>query len=69
MKKLTLILSLFLFSCVEPPKQNPNLYKFESLNYIKDVQTGLCYAYFDIHTTIITCVPCDSLKNVKVINR
>jgi len=44
----------------------------QSITYIKDEQTGLCFAVLNNHTDgfrstfTIACVPCDSLKNVNV---
>lgn len=44
----------------------------QSITYIKDEQTGLCFAILNNHTDgfrstfTMACVPCDSLKNVNV---
>ncbi len=45
----------------------------ENLVYFKDSKTGLCFAAVNStntksmsNSTSITCVPCDSLKNVDV---
>ena len=47
-----------------------------TITYIKDSRTGLCYAIsknineyslFGLASYQLTCVPCDSLKNVSVI--
>ena len=41
------------------------------LTYFKDERTGLCFATTSSYTTYgtvvsITCVPCDSLKKIKI---
>lgn len=42
------------------------------ISYIKDSRTGLCFgmlnstSYSGYETTSITCVPCDSVKNILV---
>ena len=39
-----------------------------STRYVKDVRTGLCYVVGDAYNSVqVTCVPCDSLKRVKLI--
>ena len=44
----------------------------DSIQYVKDTRTGLCFATVSSMThslyvvTSITCVPCDSLKRVDV---
>jgi hypothetical protein len=46
----------------------------KNITYSKDMKTGLCYGIVTIvkssdifDSGLITCVPCDSLKKVKVI--
>lgn len=72
MKKIALLLLLFFVaSCQMTEKTDIKQIK-ENLTYFKDERTGLCYAVVNsISTqggsyTSITCVPCDSLKHVKV---
>ena len=66
MKKL-LVISLFLLGCGE----ETDVDRYPPL-YVKDMRTNLCFEYIWInnHSTtgiiISGCVPCDSLKNVKV---
>lgn len=39
-----------------------------SIRYVKDVRTGLCYVVGDAYNSVqVTCVPCDSLKRVQLI--
>lgn len=39
-----------------------------STRYVKDVRTGLCYVVGDAYNSVqVTCVPCDSLKMVRLI--
>ena len=46
--------------------------KVDTLSYFIDAKTGICFAKqfsitsYDYGVTSITCVPCDSLKNVYV---
>ena len=76
MKKILviLLLSIILFSCKTNPSEIDNGFK-----YIKDYHTGLCYSvsnlgFFDngivkgtqYDNRTLTCVPCDSLKNINV---
>lgn len=69
MKKLLvfLVLLIALGSCIKTPSEIENLTKIE---YFRDTRTGLCYATITSWTELgyivrsITCVPCDSLKNV-----
>lgn len=41
-----------------------------NISYFRDNHTGLCFASITNNVegkvTVITCVPCDSLKNVKI---
>lgn len=74
MKKLLFLIVLFgvLTSC--QLTNEPNVNKIErNLVYFKDEKTGLCFAAINSmsskslsNSTSITCVPCDSLKKVKV---
>jgi hypothetical protein len=43
------------------------LWYMNSTRYVKDMRTGLCYLVGDAYNSVqSTCVPCDSLKGVKV---
>lgn len=70
MKNLLLIGLVFLVSCTTTQEQaNAN-----EMVYLKDTKTNLCFAAplnangtgYDPRS--ITCVPCDSLKNVTIYN-
>jgi hypothetical protein len=68
---LMMVSAMLLSSCQWTGK--PNTHKLErNIEYFKDKRTGLCFASINSMTadgytiTSITCVPCDSLKNVKV---
>lgn len=68
---LAVVSSALLSSCQWTGK--PNTHKLErNIEYFKDERTGLCYAAVNsvqadgLANTSFTCVPCDSLKNVKV---
>lgn len=44
------------------------LWYMNSTRYVKDMRTGLCYMIGDAYNSVqATCVPCDSLKRVKLI--
>lgn len=72
MKKLILltIMVIGILSCQD--NSPANVEKLNELTYFKDGRTGLCFAAINSLTygggkvTSITCVPCDSLKNVEV---
>lgn len=73
MKKLTIFLSivltLSLFSCQFSQKSDIKEIS-STMTYFRDTTTNLCFAvvnsasYAGYSITTITCVPCDSLKNV-----
>ena len=63
---------LMMVSCQFNSKPDTNEIK-DNLVYFKDPRTGLCFAAVNSTNTkslsnssSITCVPCDSLKNVEV---
>ena len=60
--KFLVLCTLFFFSCqtvVEKTKKN--------LIYFKDERTNLCFGIIDNKSSVsITCVPCDSLKNIEL---
>lgn len=68
---LSIIALMCLCSCQNSEKTNVKRVK-NNMTYFKDDSTGLCFASVNsISTqggsyTSITCVPCDSLKNVTV---
>jgi len=44
------------------------LWYMNSTRYVKDMRTGLCYMIGDAYNSVqAVCVPCDSLKRVKLI--
>lgn len=67
---LFVVIMLFNFSCQE--NNTINVDSIKSITYFKDIRTGLCFGalksvtYGPRDVTSITCVPCDSLKNVDV---
>lgn len=74
MKNIIIAISTILLiqSCQINEKPEVDSIK-ESLVYFKDSKTGLCFAAVNStntksmsNSTSITCVPCDSLKNVDV---
>lgn len=72
MKKVFIVLSLImLVSCQMSERTNVQRVG-SNMSYFKDEKTGLCYAAINSRSThggsytSITCVPCDSLKKVKV---
>ncbi|MFA5366316.1 MAG: hypothetical protein WC333_00135 [Dehalococcoidia bacterium] len=68
---LIMVSAMLFSSCQWTGK--PNTHKLErNIEYFKDEETGLCYAAVNsiqadgLANSSIACVPCDSLKNVKV---
>ena len=64
-KLLTILLALFLYSCKPEPK---DIAKNTEVFYMYDSVTKICYGVLlnpNIYITV-TCVPCDSLKDVEV---
>lgn len=76
MKKLIVVLStlsiLVMTSCQQTEQSNPDEIK-KNLIYFQDSNTNLCFGAINSITaqgyevTSVTCVPCDSLKNVSVL--
>lgn len=74
--RLVVGLAFLLLSTIGCSSDNRNKheakYSVESIKYVKDVRTGLCFAYCTV-TGDLTCVPCDSLlkseqvKNITVL--
>lgn len=67
-----LILSLLLTSCsthwITRAYEKELLWYMNSTRYVKDMRTGLCYLVGDAYNSVqSTCVPCDSLKGVRLI--
>jgi hypothetical protein len=75
MGKIVLMIMVLLVSlsgCQVNEKPEVNSIK-ENLVYFKDDRTGLCFAAVNStntkslsNSTSISCVPCDSLKNVEI---
>lgn len=72
MKKI-ILLTLMIIGILSCQMNSPtNVEKLNGLTYFKDSKTGLCFAainstsYSGYYVTSITCVPCDSLKNVEL---
>ena len=73
MKKTSIIIGvLFLFSCQLTWQTNVDSVK-NDIVYFKDERTGLCFAAINSSSgssgrevVSITCVPCDSLKNIQI---
>jgi hypothetical protein len=74
MKKIIIFLGLVLLLVSCQMSSKPNVAKVgRNLTYFKDAKTGICFAAVNSYSnssgnkyTSITCVPCDSLKKVKV---
>ena len=66
MKKILVVLLMVIFSSCD--NNNP-----VQLSYYKDKRTGLCFSTLGYGTNdhpnenTMSCVPCDSLKNVSVV--
>ena len=75
MKKLIVVSLLSIVtmtSCQQTKQSNPDEIK-KNLIYFQDSNTNLCFGAINSITaqgyevTSVTCVPCDSLKNVSVL--
>lgn len=76
MKKLIVVLSMLsivtMTSCQQTKQSNTDEIK-KNLIYFKDSNTNLCFGAINsfsaqgYEVTSITCVPCDSLKNISVL--
>jgi len=71
--KIILSFGLIFFLTACQMSRKTNVYKLGShITYVKDANTNLCFATINSRTldgfsvTSFTCVPCDSLKNVKI---
>ena len=71
MKKLILIIPIFLFSCEQPKfiEGNSNQILVSGIKYIKEKRTNLCFAESGAGNTYsFTCVPCSEevLKQIEL---
>jgi len=67
-----ILLSLLLSSCstrfITRAYERELIWYMNSTRYVKDMRTGLCYVVGDAYNSVqVTCVPCDSLKGVRLI--
>lgn len=79
MKKFLIVFlcGIILTSCnmTSAPSNSDAQSNVSQISYIKDTRTGLCFgmlnstSYTGYEITSITCVPCDSLKNVLLIQK
>ncbi len=75
MRKLLLaFLMSMLFACGETDfqKESSKRNSLSGIRYVRSFKTGLCFAVITTDNNEVrnafTCVPCDSLRNVEVIN-
>lgn len=69
MKAIVIITLLLSYSCSSQwDYARILIQRIEQGVYVRDIDSGLCYLLTDAHAGVnATCVPCDSLREVKVL--